>query len=92
MITAEDLDLLRNPDRIFHALLEFPLMPEERKAFLRRAQEKFEQKCMGKALFSRVLEIAFEYGMFNEDMRPCIGEVSVTDPISIAPVKKILSG
>jgi hypothetical protein len=79
-MTPEDLDMLRNPDRIFHALLEFPLMPEERKAFLRRAQQKFEQKSMGKGLYSRVLEIAFEFGLFTEDMRPCIGDVTANDP------------
>lgn len=74
-LTPEDLDLLRHPERIFHALLEFPTVPEERKAFLRRAQERYEAKTMGKGLFSRVLEIAFEYGLFEQDMRPCIGEV-----------------
>ena len=85
MITPEDLDLLRNPDRIFHALLEFTTVPAEQKAFLRRAREKLQQKNMSRALYSRVLEIAFEFGVFNQDMRPYIGEVSPTDQVRHVP-------
>ncbi len=83
-VTPEDLDLLRNPERIFRALLDFPTVPEERKAFLRRAKQRFEAKEMTPALFSRVLEIAYEYGLFEQDMRSFIPEVTPLDRRSSA--------
>lgn len=80
-ITPEELDTLRNPDRIFRALLALASLPEERKAFIRRAEQVFREARLSRALYARVLEIAFEYEITRHDMRPYLGEVSATDPV-----------
>lgn len=81
LVTPEDMDQLRNPDRIIRALLHLADLPEERKAFIRRAEQHFLDMRMTRALYARVLEIAFEYRVCAVDMRPYLGEVTATDPI-----------
>jgi hypothetical protein len=87
VVTPEELDQLRNPDRIIRALLELADLPEDRKAFIRRAESQFLAARMSIALYSRVLEIAFEYRVCAHDMRKYLPEVTATDPVTIVKAR-----